>query len=387
LLSRCLMKMFKKEVFLVVLFLSLILLPSAFGLSLSGAKLGTVIYEPGKVIRNSYTITDTSLPVDISVSAAGLSDFIRIEKQDRYHFDLVLEFPDLLVEEGTYIVGISAQEIAPEGAAGINSLLSVSKMFQVEVYSREKNIGVSFNAPQTNEQEPIKFELDVQSRTYQDIDSIAAEITIYDSYDQEVGRIATAEKPLKALSTERLSASYDSKDMPPANYWAQAKVRYDGQVKILNDSFKIGTMDIALINHTSILNRGFSEFIVLVENSWGNEIPGVYAKLFIDGTEVLQTPSIDLSPWSTGELKGIVKLDIPPGTYPSIIKIFLSGEEKEFPVFLTVTDEVLPEIQEARAEVSQKNQVIIILSSILIVILIIGIIIFWKGRSRNDYGG
>ncbi len=92
-------------------------------------------------------------------------------------------------------------------------------------------------------------------------------------------------------------------------------------------------------NYTSQLHPGFSEFTATIKNSWGLPLENVYAKLFIDGIEVLHTPSININPWQNAEINGILKIDLEIGTYPAQLKVFFNNEIKEFPLTISITEE------------------------------------------------
>src|SRR3989338_1371243 len=380
---------------ILVLIVVLQLMPSVVAISLTGAKLGTIIFEPGKVITNHYVITEAIGEPKVSVGSGPFEGHIRVSPVLNNEFDLTIEFPQALtVSPGTYFITLGAQDGDSE-AQGLYAQTSVSKQFQVEVYSYEKDIAASFTAPSVNEKEPVEFTVQVESRTYSDIGSIRAEITIYDWLDRELGKVATAEKPLPSLAKETLSALFDTSSLEPGNYRAQAKVTYDTKNIHLNGTFKVGTMDIIMKDYTKELNQGYTDYRIQVENNWGNLIKDVYAKLLIDEEEYLQTPSIDIAPWQIGELQGIVKVDLAPGIYPGLIRLFFSGEEKEESVFLEVTDNPTPEEVIVQQELQKKNKAIfyleIALGAILASVILILLYKLWsqfykkRGLSRDDF--
>ena len=342
----------KKRYLLSLLFLLLIvlILPSVTALSLNGNKLGTIIYEPGKIITNHYAIADTNQEVEVSVGGE-LTEYLSVSEVVNNEFDLIINFPEEIIPLGSYSFGLSVTEISDEESGGLGALVSVSKTFQVEVYSYEKEIGVSFNSPSVNEGNPVNFQLGVQSKCYQDIDSVKGEITVYDFQNKELGKLKTEEISLKSLDSQTFIAAFDTLGLPAGSYWAKAIVYYDGQQKIVNNTFKIGNMDLVLKNYTSELKQGFSEFKVNVVNNWGNELRNVYAKLLINNQELLQTPNINLAPWKEGELKGILKVDLELGEYEGILQLFFESEMREEPIKIVViekTEEIIEELEKSR---------------------------------------
>ena len=145
----------------IISLLSLLVIsfPSAQGLGLSGVKISPVVYVPGQIITNHYEITETNLPTQVSVSGdAEINDFVRLTEVKDNGFDLIIEFPQTLtITPGIYTFGLSANEVPPAGAVGVGSYLSISKRFEVQVYSYDKYLGASFDAPSVNEGSSVIF--------------------------------------------------------------------------------------------------------------------------------------------------------------------------------------------------------------------------------------
>ncbi|MBI2665231.1 hypothetical protein HYX12_01250 [Candidatus Woesearchaeota archaeon] len=344
-------------------------------------KLSPIIYEPGKVITNHYTVIGGNYPVEVVVGG-DFGEYITIDKKSDSEFDMTISFPEQLFPPGTYKFTLSASEIPPENSdTGVGSLIGVSKTFIVEVYSYDKNIDVGLVAPSVNENSPLIFEIPIQSRTYSDITSLSADILIFDQQNQELGKVSTARTTLPALSSKTLTAEYDTNDLSPSNYWAKAVVYYDGQKKDANATFKIGNLDLKIMNYTLLMDTGFNNFQATVANKWGSELRNVYALLLVNKKEVLQTPSINLAPWEEGVVEGIVNMDASPGSYPAVLKVFYEGELKEVSFSLTVEEKKSE--QELRTEIalSQKDRQIFFLgigfglSGLILAIILIFMVI------------
>ena len=325
----------KKRGWIILIVLMLILLPSAFSLGLTGKKLSPIIYEPDKVIINHYKIDGANSEVEVTVGG-DLQEYITLSEVTGDEFDLMIHFPDEFIEPGTYSFGLSVKEVTDSLSPGVSSLIAVSKSFIVEVYSHEKALEISLGASDVNENGTVPFVVNLRSRTYSDIDSVKAGITIYNSENNSVGKVNTNEGPLPALQVGELKASFDSIGLTAGDYSALALVNFDGIQEVAETKFKIGALDLILKNYTHVLEQGFSEFVVKVGNNWGNGIQNVYAKLLINDIELLQTPSINLNPWQEGELKGIVKIELEPGKYDGLLQLFYEGEFKEENVKITI---------------------------------------------------
>jgi len=326
---------------LFIIFILLLFIPPVSALTLIGRPMDKIVYQPGATITNHYQISDVYLPVEASVSS-DVFKVITITPIVNNEFDVIINFPEEeFIPTGMYRQSVSVREIA-EPSSSIGSLITVSKIFTIIVYSYEKDIEVFFTAPSINQGSNLTFQLNVNSMSYEDIGSVKARINVYDHENNLLGSLLTSEKPLPSLSSLSFSIKFDASKLPPGNYWAEALVNYDGQEKEINSTFLIGNIDLTLKDYTSELQQGFSDFSIKVANNWGNELRNVYAKVFINNQELLHTPSINLDSWKEGELNGIMKIDFAPGVYQGIIKLFFEGESKEVPITVRVLASVQP---------------------------------------------
>ena len=377
----------KKRGLIVVVVLFSVLLLSLFStsvtaLGLVGDKLGDLVFVPGKMISNKYLVTETTRPVEVNVGGE-IAKYVTINKMVDNQFEMIVNFPEQIdLPVGTYWLTLTANEVDDSSeSAAIKSLLTVTKRFKVEVYSYEKEILASFNAPNVNEGFPLDFNIALQSRTYSKIDSVIADIIIYDLNNNIVGKTETKKEELPALISKTLTASFDTSELKVADYWAEAKINYDGKIITLNDTFKIGEMDLILKNYTAELPQGFAEFKLMVENNWGNPVKNVYAKLFIADQEMLQTPSIIIGPWGEAELSALTKIDLELGEYPAKLQLFFEDKMKEEEIQLNV-------VEEDKIVASKEKTRILILSLTiagLVLILLIVIFLFYrKVKQKKD---
>ncbi len=365
-----------KPTLFLFLFLFIILLPSLPALSLSGNSISPIIFEPGKSITNHYTIVDTPSEVEVLLSG-DLLEYVQITPLENNGFDLLINFPDEFISPGTYHLSLTVKEKNPS-TSGISSLLSLVKNFVVEVYSHEKEIELSMVSPSVNEGNPVIFQVNIQSRSYSNIDSIRAKIDVYDPENKKLSALNTNEKSLPALASETLTASFPTTNLKPGEYTAQATVFYDGKQKSTNNTFRIGKMDVLIKNYTKQLQQGFSDFSVTVFNNWGHPLRNVYAKLLLSSQELLQTPSLDLEPWQEAQLQGIVKVDFPPGEYQGKIQLFFESESKDVPITITIVEPI------AEPNNNYYNLLFFVLGSILAILFIFLIIVLiFKSKKKN----
>ncbi len=365
-----------------VLFL-LLIIPPIFALGLAGQKIGPIDYKPGFSMANHYSIIGTDKPVEVSVDGAGVFQGLSVSEVINNEFDLIINFPiDHYVPPGSYHFGLTVKEASPS-EAGISSQVAVSKNIEIIVYSYDKDILASLSAPNINQGRNITFQLGVQSVGYPDIDEVYARINIFNSSHGKVGGVETQRKPVSGLKSISFTPSYDTHLFPSGNYGAEALVFYDGKYKTANTTFLIGIMDLALNNYTAELYPGFNEFEITVTNGWGNGLRNVYAKLFINGREIVQTPSIDLSPWEQGTLKAIANLELQPGTYDGRLQLYFEGEMKEASIRITILPPAQPELNLGIKKELQLAKISVFIPAVLSVAIIIAILCIYLLKKRK----
>lgn len=320
----------------IVCILAILISPSLQALSLSGKSLGIITYVPGSRIVNHYRISNTNLPVEVELSPGPFSS-ITVSEIVNDEFDLIIDFPaGEHIPTGGYSVALTVKEASDPGGTAISSVVAVSKVFQINVLSYKKEIRASLSAPNVNVGSNATVHLSVSSVGYPDINEVYGDLSIYDQENMLLETVTTEHKPLPGLGSVGFVHTFPTEYLPPAEYTARAVVWYDGQQQHVNASFLIGTMDLQLKDYTAVLQQGFSEFSARVMNNWGNRLRGVYAQLFLNESMLLHTPTIELSPWEEGVLKGLVKVDVAPGRHNGTLTLFFEGESKDVPVEITV---------------------------------------------------
>lgn len=326
--------------------------PLVTALALGGKALGQIIYKPGETITNHYTIYGSDQPVSVLVDG-GVFKYITTSEVVNDEFDLIINFPENeFIPSGFYSLALTVAEDSGS-QTGISTQVAVSKTFEVVVYSYEKDIKVYLSVPNINEGSNLNFRLGVQSVGYPDIDEVYGQIEVFDAENKKRGTVVTEKQSLNGLESLAFTPSFDARTFPTGTYRAEAIVWYDGKYKVANTTFLIGNMDLILNNYTAVFQPGFNEFFVQVTSNWGNPLRNVYALLFVNGSELVYTPSINLDPWQQGVLKAIAKVTFPPGEYEALLVLFFEGEKKEIPIRITI---VAPEVQEIVEEVQKEIQ-------------------------------
>src|SRR3989344_3073128 len=365
---------FKKLGMAVILFC--IFASSVYGLSLRGDHLSLIIFEPGKKIVNHYIIEGTDKEVKVSLGGE-IIQYVRVTEVANNQFDLIIEVPEILPEPGSYSFSLHVTETGSQEESGVGSLLSVSLNFLVEVPPHGKAISASFDIPDVNEHKSVPISINVKSKGLEHIAMLRGQVTIYDLENNSVAFVNLKEKPLAALSSVSLSTSLPPDKLAAGKYWAEAVINYDGEEKIARDEFKIGNLDLLLINYSDSLEREFGDFWAIVENNWGNPIQTVYAIISINGTELLTTPTITLEPWQRDSLKGILRTDFAPGDLNGTIQLFYDDLSKTENVMFTIFEPVT----EVQRTLTTTILIINVISLLIIAGLIIGYVLIYTKKN------
>jgi|GEM_PF-2159260 len=388
--------MFKKIVFIFILIsLCLGYAFSASALGLSGKQIGVVVYKPGTTFTNSYEVSGSSKNVVAEISGGPFKGLKTTPIVDG-KFDMILDFPaDEYIPPGEYVLGLTVREATPkiadgEDGGGIGALTAVSKKVRIIVYAYEKDVGASLDIPNINQGSKTAVNLGVGSVSYKDIDSVKGEIILYDDATRtELMRKKTTEKSLKSLKSVKFKETFDTEKLEAKKYLVRSMVTYDGITKEVNSTYLIGNMDLQLKDYSKELVQGYSSFSVKVVNNWGNELKNIKAKLFLDGDELLETPTISLGAWQEGELKGIVKVDLKPNLYKGELQLFYEGESKKVPIEINVVKSteaaVSAGVQQPKSTEESNNWIFI---SVAILILVIGVVLYLKkrrGESTDEF--
>ena len=390
--------MVRKNKFLLFFVLAVLLMLSfsfsVSALALSGKQVPPVVYKPGTTFTNSYEVFGSDKNVVAQVDSGGVFKHFSTTPIVDGKFDIILDFPaDEYIEPGEYVIGVTVVEEPARNAdgeleGGINTLVAVSKKVYIIVYSYEKDVKASLDVPNVNFGSNVKVSVNVASVSYKDIDSVKADLILYDEETKtEIARKSTTEKPLKSLKSIKFTETFDTEEWEAKKYFTKAVVTYDGVVEEVNSTFLIGNMDLQLKDYSKQLTQGYSDFSARVTNNWGNELKNVKAKLFIGGEELLETPTISLGAWQEGELKGIVKVDLKPDVYKGKLKLFYEGESKEEQIEVTVVmpkagEGVVSPSEQQPLSTEESNSLVFI--SIAVVVLVIGVVIYFIRKRRGE---
>jgi len=384
-------KLKRITLFVFFVFFSFILIKPINAVGIYSPANKEIDFEPGLEKTLDFGVTASRLDVKLSVSGY-LSEYITLSKTfiesdstDR-RFKVILKLPKKVEKPGHHKVWIIAEEIIDQSKTGgtVGTSSNVMVYIIINVLNPGKYVDMSLSASDANLNEPVKFAVNVKSFGEEDINSIRAGIDVYSPDNEKLTTVYTDEKSLKSNTEETLNAQLSTIGYSAGTYRAVAKLNYDGKTKQDEKNFKIGKLNIKIINYTKEFEKDkINKFDIEIESDWGNKIENVYGEIKINN-EIIKTPNIDLAPWEKGVITSYWDTNnVKTGTYD--VKMTIYYEDKT-----TVEIGRVKVIEKKGALIEKPEAITISLSTttilILIIILLVIIDIIWitkKGRSER----
>ncbi len=286
-----------------------LLVPTAGAISLSHGQFeNPILYVPGKTYTFDFTVSNYR--GDAGITAEGeWTDYVTFSDitspaPGTKKFSITIAPPEEPDTPGTHWLYIGAAEILPPGT-GVAALAAVRKSIGFKVLYPFKSLSASLNAPDVNVGETTHFQLAVKSETLQKLWMVRGSIEVMDGQGNVLGTVGTQRVGLNLGEQKMLTAGFDTSGLKPATYRARATVTYDGNETVVEDDFRVGTLAVEIINHTRELPVGaISPFLIEVRSGWNDPLEAVYGQVYINGTELVRTPTRSLAAWEQANLTG-----------------------------------------------------------------------------------
>jgi len=251
-------KLIKKiRLFVFLLIFTLVLIKPIYAVGIYISQNRIFDFEPGLEKTLNFGVTGSRLDVKLSVSGY-LSEYVTLTKTiiksdstDRA-FKAIIKLPKKVEKPGHHKIWVMAEEIIDNSKTGgtVGTSSNVRVYIIINVLNKGKYVDMSLSAPNVNLNEPVNFAVNVKSFGEEGINSIKAGINVYSPDNEKLTTVYTDEKPLKSNTEENLHAQLDTKGYPAGTYKAVATLNYDGKTKEDEKNFKIGKLNIKIINYT-----------------------------------------------------------------------------------------------------------------------------------------
>ena len=342
-----------------------------------------VIFKPDLEISFSFTVSQGSQIEAYIRTDSELEPYVKLidPKPLSGNREVIVEIKlgDAL-SPGEHRITVGARETAGK-AQGISAVAGVETAIRIRSLSSEKIINGYIDVNDVNEGENVSLNVYVQSWSYQDVNSIYADVNVFNGEGNKTGHFRTNEIALKSGTTSSMNAIMETHGLQPGWYTAFANIFYDGKNVSDADDFRIGTLKVDIVGHTKELKAdSLNKFDINVQSNWNQLIKNVYGEVEWEG-ERQKTPTIEIPRFGEGTL--ITYLDthhVAAGEKPIKMWVYFNGENSERTGMVQVAK---PEkIIEAPAKITS-NLTYIYLALDLLVLLNLLLLIGLRRRSSN----
>ena len=278
---------------------------------------------------------------------------------------------------------ITAREVFDEDPGGfITVVVSMTMPISIEVPYPGKYLEFkSFEATNKDAGEEIPFVAVLVSKGDQVINSAKGIIRVYNKNNKLIGSISTNTwiniEPREEI---KLYSMWDSGNNEKGRYHADIIVDYDGLKTNETTKFKLGGLDVELLNYTKeVIIGGIRPFYLLVESIWSEDIPNLKASVSVlvnDSDEItsFETLTKNLPAWGSVPLEGY--LDTGPlnlSDYRIHITLFFEDLTKTYDGLISIIEEP-SQVDETGAGLIKRIFTIKNILIVLIVLLVVMII-------------
>lgn len=323
-----------REMKLVVFSLIAVLFCMSFttaALGISPAK-KNIDFSPGAEYTFTYNVYSDTPDRKIEVYAEGdLAEYVSFSRTDLSgggDVVVTLRLPDSIDTPGPHTLLIGAKEL-PTEQEFIGVAINIRAVIYVFVPYPGKYAEVELSVPDGNTGDKIPVQVYVINRGKEDI---TAETSVaFKTLDGQTVETMTFLPLSIPVGHEDYFRKYlDTTNIKAANYIAEATVNYNGDQRVVNQTFRVGSLFVNITNMTTRLQqRGIQKFFVGIESRWNNDLPEVYADVNVSneaGSTVFRTPSLDLPKWSRKELTGYLDTDVLEGKYLTAVTLHYAGQ-------------------------------------------------------------
>ncbi|MBU0760841.1 MAG: hypothetical protein KJ600_01955 [Nanoarchaeota archaeon] len=281
---------------------------SSFGVSPAIYRLD---FEPNLEGSFVFNFHSDNTDLDFEVGIKGdLAEYVAVDK-DNFQggsgkVNAFLKLPERIETPGLHRILIWAKPIqSASGGMGIvgspNGVIAVYVPYPGKYAEIQK-----FEIENANTGEKVPYKLVVYSRGDETI-TASSRIEILDSANESVKVFNLGSNEIASTEFVAFDSGLDMAGVGAGNYKAVAIVKTDsGQEVRKEDSFKLGELQVKVVNYTRMLEKNkINPFEIEVESFWNDALENVYAEVFVVGTDIsFLTPSVELRPWQRSKLTG-----------------------------------------------------------------------------------
>lgn len=311
---------------------------------------GEACYTLGGIERLGFDIQGD---INESITIKGLDENNQIIMTPDIHgcIDYTMKMPASFDKPGLHIQAINAVEVPDSVGGSIFAVVRIQHQIYIRVPYPGKYVEIlAFTAQNSNAGELVPFNIVIVGKGVETAGSTYGVISIYDKDNNLLGTTTT--KTLKDIKNEdrrELTATWNSSPNREGNYRAELKLVYDDLSNNATAAFKLGGLDVNLIDYSDeVIIGGIKEFSMVVDSTWSETVRNVKATAAIfnyslskdQPITVVETLTRDIAPWGTDTLKGFLDTSLLQlGNYTAKINITYENNVKEYEKPLSIIKE------------------------------------------------
>ena len=186
---------------------------------------------------------------------------------------------------------IEQQPTNTDGKTSVSTILAVATQVYVYVPYPGKYPEAELKIMGTEKNK--NFVIRTINRGTEKINSLSADIVIFDSEGKQVKKLKTNEVSLNSNEFKEISAEWEV-DVETGRYTAKAALSYDKEQKLLEKDFEVGEMvlDLQQISVKDFKLGEVAKFDMIVQNKWNEAIDNAYAEMRIYNKDMMEIDSL-----------------------------------------------------------------------------------------------
>lgn len=323
------------------------------------------IFEPGiEGEIQFYFRNNLEKPTTLIASLGGeLADYATISSekemylnpQEKGYVDVSFSLPEHIGEPGWHSFNVIATEASGSGGTvGARGEVKVPISFFV-LYPGKK-LSIKLDAADAGVGQNVSLRLNVFNVGTEPVEQASAKIEILKD-SKKIGEVSSEPFAVEVMESKNIDIYWNSEGAAQGVYLANAAVAYSLGEEYANDTFRIGTFDIDVTNHTKKVGRNaVNKFFVEVESKWNQKIENIFADINVlkNGNSVASFSAAEqsLEPWQKKRINGFLDAEgLEKGGYNISINVrFSSQGETKTKVFGGSIEVVDKEEAETAAE-------------------------------------
>lgn len=339
-------------------------------------------FEPN--FEKSYTFrTERAENVGIAIEG-DLAKYVTVEKNDIAKdgtFVIKVKLPAEIETPGKNLIFIGITE-SGRGGGMVSGIASIRTPIDIRVPYPGIYAEIAFNVNDLNINETANFAVTINNLGKKDIGSAKAVIDVVDINAMLVEKLFTEERAVNVNTKETLEAFFNASRHTAGVYKASAHVTYADRSQDLESTFKIGTLNIEIINYTKAFFKGkIAKFDIEIESGWNRKIDNVFAevRVFNNTKEIssFKTVSVSLEPWEKKKISTLWDNEgLGEGTYDVEVNLLYEGKTAK------IAGKI--EIIEPKEEMSFKQYLTAtnLLIAVVALLIIINMVVLFKKRKK-----